>query len=92
MTPEVAHEWSKASMFYMNQREACFATALFVSVMSIERALPFRFVSGEARARLKRAFRDLDREAERIDALRAAMERQRQARRRAAGFRPADRA
>ena len=59
-------------MYYMNLREICFATALFCVVRGVDAKLVLRRAPGAAAPHLKRAFADLAREPNRIDALRAA--------------------
>ena len=71
-SPEAAHEWKKLYMYYMNLREICFATALFSAVREVDAGLVLRRAPGAATPHLKRAFADLAREADRIEALRAA--------------------
>ena len=71
-SPEVAHEWKKLFMCYMNLREICFATALFCAVRDVDSKLVLRRAPGAATPHLKRAFADLAHEAERIETLRAA--------------------
>ena len=71
-SPEAAHEWKRLFMYYMNLREICFATALFSVVRGVDAKLVLRRAPGAATPHLKRAFADLAREPDRIDALRTA--------------------
>jgi hypothetical protein len=71
-SPEAAHEWKKLFMYYMSLREICFATALFSMVRGVDRRLVLPRAPGAAAPHLKRAFADLAREADRVEALRAA--------------------
>jgi hypothetical protein len=71
-SPEAAHEWKKLFMYYMNLREICFATALFCAIREVDCGLVLRRAPGAATPHLKRAFADLAREADRVEALRAA--------------------
>ncbi|HLH50452.1 MAG TPA: hypothetical protein VKV96_14010 [Roseiarcus sp.] len=74
-SPEAAREFKKLYMYYMNLRELCFATALFCAVHGVERKPVFRRAPAAASPLLKRAFADLDRNADRIALLRAAADR-----------------
>lgn len=70
-SPEIAHEWRKLYIYYMNLREICFATALFAAIRRVDASSVLRRAPGAAAPYLKRAFADLAREAGRVDALRA---------------------
>jgi len=69
---DIAHEWKKLYMYYMNLREICFATALFATMRDVDSRLVLRRAPGAAAPYLKRAFADLARETDRVDALRIA--------------------
>jgi hypothetical protein len=69
---EIAHEWKKLFMYYMTLREICFATALFSAVRDIAPRLILPRAPAAAAPHLKRAFADLARESERVEALRLA--------------------
>lgn len=72
---EIAHEWKKLYIYYMNLREICFATALFATVRDVDFRLVLRRAPGAAVSHLKRAFADLAREADRVETLRASARR-----------------
>ena len=74
-SPEIAHEYKKLYMYYMNLHELCFATALFCAVRGVEAKLALRGAPGAAAPHLKRAFADLDRHADRVALLRGAADR-----------------
>ncbi|WP_158818040.1 hypothetical protein [Methylocapsa sp. S129] len=71
-SPEAAHEWKKLFIYYMNLREICFATALFSAIREVDPGLILPRAPAAAAPHLKRAFADLAREKDRVDALRAA--------------------
>lgn len=76
-SPEVAQAWATYFSDYMSLREICFATALFAVLKGADKATTLSHagsvVGPDARAHLKRAFRDLEGESARIEALRETM-------------------
>lgn len=74
-SPEAAKEFKKLYMYYMSLRELCFATALFCVVHGVEQKPVLRRAPAVATPLLKRAFADLDRNADRVAVLRMATER-----------------
>ena len=71
-TPEAVQAAAKYYTYYMNRREACTATALFAMVHGIEPKLVLRAADMDARGGLKHAFRDLEAQRPRIDAIKRA--------------------
>ena len=76
-SPEVAREWATYFSEYMSLREICFATALYALLKSADKATTLSHagavVGPDARAHLKRAFADLERDSARVEALRETM-------------------
>ena len=69
-TPEMAHEFRKVYMYYMNAREISFTTALFCEIREVERSLLIRHAPTTTAWAIKRAYADLDRRAQEVSELR----------------------
>ena len=71
-TPEVAREWKRLYMYYMNLREISFVTALFCVIRDVDPKQVLRKAPGAAEGHIRRAFADIARESARVGALREA--------------------